>query len=283
MRMAGRSVWGLRCGRYCAAVRGALHQYHRIMPIQYARSLTSQQGSSRTIRHLGFTLAFIAGAANAGAYLAVQIYTSHMTGIVSSLADHLVLGEFTLALGAMGAVLSFLMGAMTSAIMINYGRRRALRSQFALPLLLEAGLFLVFGLMGSTLAGVTGLFVPATVMLLCFMMGLQNAVITKISGAVVRTTHLTGVITDLGIELGKLIYWNRVDAGPEHRVVADRLRLRMLGLLILFFLVGGVLGAIGFKQFGYLATLPLAGILVLLSVVPVVDDLRGAALETGDA
>ena len=58
------------------------------MPIQYARSLTSQQGSSRTIRHLGFTLAFIAGAANAGAYLAVQIYTSHMTGIVSSLADH---------------------------------------------------------------------------------------------------------------------------------------------------------------------------------------------------
>ncbi|MCB2001737.1 MAG: DUF1275 family protein, partial [Rhodoferax sp.] len=72
------------------------------MPIQYARSLTSQQGSSRTIRHLGFTLAFIAGAANAGAYLAVQIYTSHMTGIVSSLADHLVLGEFTLALGAMG-------------------------------------------------------------------------------------------------------------------------------------------------------------------------------------
>ena len=80
------------------------------MPIQYARSLTSQQGSSRTIRHLGFTLAFIAGAANAGAYLAVQIYTSHMTGIVSSLADHLVLGEFTLALGAMGAVLSTVTG-----------------------------------------------------------------------------------------------------------------------------------------------------------------------------
>ncbi len=253
------------------------------MPIQYARSLTSRQSSLRTIRHLGFTLAFVAGAANAGAYLAVQLYTSHMTGIVSSLADNLVLGEFTLALGAMGAVLSFLMGAMTSAIMINYGRRRALRSQFALPLLLEAGLFLVFGLMGSTLAGVTGLFVPATVMLLCFMMGLQNAVITKISGAVVRTTHLTGVITDLGIELGKLIYWNRVDAGSEHRVVADRDRLRMLGLLILFFLVGGVLGAIGFKQFGYLATLPLAGILVLLSVVPVVDDLRGIGLEIGDA
>jgi uncharacterized membrane protein YoaK (UPF0700 family) len=251
------------------------------MPIQYARSLTSQSSPQRTIRHLGFALAFVAGAANAGAFLAVKLYTSHMTGIVSSLADHLALGDFTLALGALGAVLSFLLGAMVSAIMINYGRRRAWRSQFALPLLLEAGLFLVFGLMGATLAGVTGLFVPATVMLLCFTMGLQNAVITKISGAVVRTTHLTGVITDLGIELGKLVYWNRADAGPGQHVVADRGRLRMFAMLIACFLVGGVLGAIGFKQIGYLATLPLAGILILLSAVPVFDDLRGLASDAG--
>lgn len=255
------------------------------MPIQYARSLTSGASSQRTIRHLGFALAFIAGAANAGAFLAVNLYTSHMSGIVSSLADHLVLGEFTLALAALGAVLSFLLGAMVSAIMINYGHRRALRSQFALPLLLEASLFLLFGLMGSTLAGVTTLFVPATVMLLCFMMGLQNAVITKISGAVVRTTHLTGIITDLGIELGKLVYWDRTgadgNAGTAPAVVADRDRLSMFALLITFFLVGGVLGAIGFRQFGYLATLPLAGILVVLSVVPVVDDLRGIGAGDG--
>jgi len=251
------------------------------MPIQYARSLTSLQSSQNTIRHLGYALAFVAGAANAGAFLAVQLYTSHMTGIVSSLADNLVLGEYTLALGALGAVTSFLLGAMVSAIMINYGRRRALRSQFALPLLLEAGLFLVFGLMGSVLADVPGLFVPATVMLLCFTMGLQNAVITKISGSVVRTTHLTGVITDLGIELGKLVYWNRSLAGPAQPVVADRDRLTMLLLLIVCFLVGGVLGAVGFKQFGYLATLPLAGILILLSAVPVFDDLRGIAPGAG--
>jgi anti-anti-sigma regulatory factor len=33
-----------------------------------------------------------------------------------------------------------------------------------------------------------------------FVMGLQNATVTEISGAVVRTTHLTGVLTDLGLE-----------------------------------------------------------------------------------
>ena len=243
------------------------------MPMDYARSLTSTETTQRTVRHLGLALAVVAGAANAGAYLAVKRYTSHMTGIVSSIADNLVMGEFVLVLGAVGAVVAFLLGAMTSAVMINFGRRRQARSQFALPLLLEALLFLLFGLMGATLADVDGLFVPATVALLCFMMGLQNAVITKISGAVVRTTHLTGIITDLGIEMGKLVYWNRTPSDQAAPVLADRARMTTLASLMAAFLGGGILGAFGFKHFGYLATLPLAGILVFLSAVPVFDDL----------
>lgn len=247
------------------------------MPINYARSLTSEERTVQTDRHLGFALAFIAGAANAGAFLAVKLYTSHMTGLVSSMADHIALGEIALALGAFGAVLSFLSGAMASSFMINFAKRRALRSRYAIPLVFEAALLLVFGLLGARLAVVPGLFVPATVMLLCFMMGLQNAVITKISGAVVRTTHLTGVITDLGIELGRLLYWNRSHRHPQERVVADRDRIVVLGLLCCSFLLGGIAGALGFKHLGYLATVPLAAVLVGLSIVPVLDDIRGAA------
>lgn len=242
------------------------------MPIEYARSLTSTEGTQRNVRHLGIALAFVAGAANAGAYLAVQRYTSHMTGMVSSMADNLVLGEFGLAWGALGAVVAFLLGATTSAVMINFGRRRQARSQFALPLLLEAVLFLVFGFMGANWAGATDLFVPVTAGLLCFMMGLQNAVITKISGSVVRTTHLTGVITDLGIELGKLVYWNRLPIDQAPPVMGDRERMLTLLALVLAFFIGGVFGAWGFKYFGYLTTLPLAGTLMLLSAVPVFDD-----------
>lgn len=246
------------------------------MPIDYARGLTGEERSLRRDRHLGFALAFVAGAANAGAFLAVKIYTSHMTGLVSSLADHLALGEASLALGALGAVLSFLLGAMTSALMISYAKRRALRSRYALPLLLEAFLLLVFGLLGARMAQVQGLFIPVTVMLLCFMMGLQNAVITKVSGAVVRTTHLTGVITDLGIELGRLLYWNRSARPLAEHIVADRDRLAMLAMLCGFFLIGGISGALGFKHIGYLTTLPLAALLISMSVVPVIDDIRYA-------
>ncbi|MFN3377109.1 MAG: YoaK family protein [Burkholderiaceae bacterium] len=243
------------------------------MPVRYVRSLTSEERTARGDRHLGFALAFVAGAANAGAFLAVGIYTSHMTGLVSSIADHVALGHLGLALAALSAVLSFLLGAATSAIMIHYARRRGLRSQYALPLLFEALLLLLFGLLGASLEQIHGFFAPLTVTLLCYMMGLQNAVITKISGAVVRTTHLTGIITDLGIELGRLVYWNRAPHVHGERVVADRQRLQVLGLLCAFFLIGGVSGALGFKHLGFTTTIPLAAVLVVLSIVPVWDDL----------
>ena len=242
------------------------------MPIRYARSLTGRTRSAAANRHLGFTLAFVAGAINAGGFLAVQQYTSHMTGIVSAMADNIALGAHELVWGGLGAVLSFLLGAACSTVMINYSRRRHLHSEYALPLLLEAVLLLCFGFLGTAMAQITGLFVPLTVMLLCFIMGLQNALITKLSNAEIRTTHITGIITDIGIELGKLFYWNRT-RGPEiAQVMADRQRLRVLSLLALYFFLGGVIGALGFSYLGYIATVPLALLLVLLASVPALDD-----------
>lgn len=244
------------------------------MPIGYARSLTGRERSAAANRHLGFALAFIAGAINAGGFLAVQQYTSHMTGIVSAMADNIALGGHDLVWGGLGAVLSFVLGAACTTVMINYSRRRHLHSEFALPLLLEAALLLCFGFLGATLAKISGLFVPLTVMLLCFIMGLQNALITKLSKADIRTTHVTGIITDIGIELGKLFYWNRSCSADTGRVVADRQRLWVLSLLLMYFFTGGVTGALGFNYLGYISTVPLAVLLVFLAGVPVFDDVR---------
>jgi uncharacterized membrane protein YoaK (UPF0700 family) len=55
-------------------------------------------------------LAFVAGATNAGVFLAVGTYTSHLTGVVSSLADHLVLGNLALAVVSIGALGAFFTG-----------------------------------------------------------------------------------------------------------------------------------------------------------------------------
>jgi uncharacterized membrane protein YoaK (UPF0700 family) len=242
------------------------------MPIHYARRLTGANRTESANRHLGVALAFVAGATNAGGYLAVQQYTSHMTGIVSSMADHLVIGTSDVVLAGLGALLAFILGAACSAVMVNYGRRRRMHSKYALPLLLEAFLLMCFGLLGGWLEAVRGLFVPATVMLLCFIMGLQNALITKLSRSEIRTTHLTGIVTDIGIELGKLFYFN-VGASGEPGVRANRERLRILLLLLLSFFAGGIAGALGFTHVGYVSTIPLAAVLVVLATVPAVDDL----------
>jgi len=245
------------------------------MPIPYLRRLTGKDRSPETNLQLARYLTFVAGATNAGGFLAVQQYTSHMSGILSAMADNLALGSLGLVLDGFGALLSFLSGAACSAVLINWGRREQLQSTYALPLMVEAGLLVCFGLLGSNLEHHEWLFVPATVMVLCFIMGLQNAMVTKVSNAEIRTTHVTGMVTDIGIEFGKLFYWNlsRVDS-DKPLVLANRQKLRVLATLVGLFFLGGLAGALGFKHVGFSATLPLATLLIVLAVVPVLDDVR---------
>lgn len=236
---------------------------------------TDVQRSPGANLRLGLVLSFVAGATNAGGFLAVGRYTSHMTGIVSSVADDVVLGHLDLALAGMACLMAFLLGAMCTAVMVNWGLRQHLRSSYSLPLMLESVALLVFGLFGAAIAAWSQVFLPVTVVLLCFIMGLQNAVITKISKAEIRTTHITGLLTDIGIELGKWVYLNRLHEPSP--VTANRERLRIQTGLVMGFLLGGLLGAMGFKHWGYVTTVPLAGLLWLLSLRPLLDDLRQRA------
>ncbi|RYF30789.1 MAG: DUF1275 domain-containing protein [Comamonadaceae bacterium] len=240
------------------------------------RFLTGRHRTPAINRLLGLLLAFIAGAVNAGGFLVVHMYTSHMTGFVSLLADSVVVGNMALALGATGALLAFVTGAATTAVVVNWARRHRLRSGFALPLLLESVLLLLFGLVGATtLNRSTPFAVPLTVLLLAFLMGLQNALVSKVSSSQIRTTHMTGVITDLGIELGKLVYWNRTGGVDDHAEVrANHAKLRLFGALLAMFLLGGLVGATGFKYIGFIWAVPLAALLFAVSAPPLVQDLR---------
>jgi uncharacterized membrane protein YoaK (UPF0700 family) len=243
------------------------------VPAAFLRRLTGRERTVRANRQLGLLLAFAAGAINAGGFLAVQRYTSHMTGMVSAVADDLVLGQMLLAAGGLVALAVFTAGAMTTAVLTHWARRRAMHSEYALSLLLEAALLLAFGLIGANLRLWTEFLVPGTVLLLCFIMGLQNAVVTKISHAEIRTTHVTGVVTDLGIQLGRLVYWNRTQRAETDAVRADHGRLALLAGILGCFFAGGVAGALAFQTFGFIATVPLALLLIVLASLPVLDDI----------
>ncbi|RYC25454.1 YoaK family protein [Ciceribacter ferrooxidans] len=236
----------------------------------YIRSLADRHRTEASDRHLAFYLTFVAGAANAGGFMAVQQYTSHMSGMVSSMADNLVLGNVGLFLGGVFALLAFIFGAATSAILINWAKRRDLHSQYALPLAFEAVAMAAFGLSGL----LDGVLTAVTVALLCFIMGLQNAMITKLSGARIRTTHVTGLVTDVGIEIGKLFYRNSPAVLGRPPVMADRDKLGLLSTLISLFFIGGICGAVLFKTFGIPAAMVLALPLMLFAAFPLVSDLQ---------
>ena len=237
------------------------------------RHLTGRHRTPVTNRTLGLLLAFNAGGINAGGFLVVGMYTSHMTGIISTVGDNLVLGNMALVLGALGTLWAFMSGAGSTAIMVNWARHQHLRSTFALPLLLEAVLMLLFGLMGAiTLTWRTPFAVPLTVLVLAYLMGLQNAVITKMSSAEIRTTHMTGICTDIGIELGKALYWNRGGRPAHEQVHVNHKRLRLFASLLSMFMAGGVVGAAGFKYVGFIWVVPLATVLLVLSLPPLAAD-----------
>ena len=239
------------------------------MPVFYLRRLTGARRTQRGNRHLARYLAFIAGAVNAGGFLTLGHYTSHMSGVVAAMSDDLATGRVRLFAIGVVSVASFFCGAVLTTLLIRMARKRRMTSEYALPLMMEALLLALFGAVGARGPGWN---LMAAIAFLCFAMGLQNAVITKLSDAIIRTTHVTGMVTDSGILVGR---WIMSRIFREQRMkVADVRSLRLLASLVLLFFVGGVAGALGFERVGWEFLLPLAMALGVLAVVPVMDDLR---------
>lgn len=234
------------------------------------RNIAGPIRTERNNRALACFLAFTAGMVNSVGFLAVAIYTSHMTGLSSSLADQLVLGNYRLAgLAALG-IFSFISGAAICAIVFNWARRRRLKSRFAIVLVVEALAALFIGLLAEEFAA-QGISWPI-VAVLCWTMGLQNAIITKITDAQIRTTHVTGMVTDIGIEIGKALYIRHKDDPDPVRPNLGRLGLH--AHIVGSFFFGGLIGAFLARFIGFYTVMPAAAILLTLALIPVLEDLN---------
>jgi uncharacterized membrane protein YoaK (UPF0700 family) len=250
-----------------------------IVPTPSLRALTDRHRTKASNRRLGSLLAFVAGAMNAGGFLLLHRYTSHMTGIVSGLADDLALGAYRALATGLLLVASFVLGAIVTAFLANWARQRDWRGEYAPCLAVEGVLLLVF----ATLTfrwGDTSLGIATGTALLCFVMGLQNAMVTKVSRAEIRTTHVTGILTDIGIEVGRWIYRLFGGSSQAHPVHVDTGRLVLLASLLAHFVAGGIAGAFFFQLAGPLAAVPLGLGLLLLATPSLLYDLRNAHLST---
>lgn len=224
-------------------------------------------------RLFGAMSAFLAGAINAGGFFAVASYTSHVSGELSRAADMLYLAQWEAAARALLAVLGFLLGATHGSWVILWAKRQRFRSSYGLTLCLEAVYLLLFGLMGAVLSRYT-FFVPASLFLLCLIMGMHNTVMSVLSKGQIRATHMTGHLTDMGIELSKMLYY-RHDRNPKlPDVRVDKVKFWFLLGMLLAFVSGGVAGAWGIHHMGYHFTWPVAGVLMLLGLGSVGYDIR---------
>jgi uncharacterized membrane protein YoaK (UPF0700 family) len=210
---------------------------------------------------LATVLPAIAGAVNASGFFAVGTYTSHMTGIVSRAGDELAQWHFWLAARAFLFLGSFICGAMIATALVLRARARQ-QPAFWRPLLVEAALLFCFA--SISVGGGHRVHLNSFTMtcLICVAMGVQNALVTKLSGARIRTTHLTGVTTDVGIELTKTYgRWREVargrPIGEQVRAIAEilpdvearhlRLHLRILGC----FCAGAIGGPMLYLAYGH--------------------------------
>lgn len=197
---------------------------------------------------LACTLAAVAGALNTAAFETVGFFSANMTGNVSSLSDHLAKVNLHVGLFFLLIVLLFIAGSSVSTLIINSGRRRQIRGIYAINILLEGLALLVLGIIESWFS-----FSESGVLLvlsLSFLMGLQNAVVTRISNARVRTTHVSGTATDIGIELAMLFDVIRRKESPKDApLYLERLKLHFF--TVMAFLLGGVLGILLLNALSY--------------------------------
>jgi len=191
-------------------------------------------------------LACTAGFVNSGGFVLIGTFTSHVTGSVGRTSIDLATGNFGAAISALLLVLSFFLGAFGASLVIE-GSSEHMPEAYGFALLLQALVLAVFVFIAGFAPATDPRALDAQAAILCVAMGMQNSLVTRLSGAVVRTTHLTGIMTDLGIEAARWYRWRRACSGMpalfSGRVMPEK-PVRQQSLLLLTIMLAFLLGAL---------------------------------------
>lgn len=186
----------------------------------------------------GWILSFIAGIVNVVGLLGFEHEAvTHLTGTTSLLGAAIASLDLQRALHFAAVIGSFVAGTVISGFLIQDSTLQ-LGRRYGVALLLEA-ILLGLAVVLLNRNSMNGHYLASCA---C---GLQNAMVSTYSGTVVRTTHLSGMFTDLGIFVGHAL----------RGLPIDMRRVRLCGLIISGFLCGGIAGTVAFRNLGYAALL----------------------------
>ena len=221
----------------------------------------SHKGKTRTAKHnLGIAslLSFVAGLVNVVGFFSVQKLTTNVTGHFAYFVDEAFKQDFRSAFHVALYIFFFFLGAFFSNFMVEIYSRRRENLIYIIPTVTEAVILATLAFTGSFLIEKNTDLIAFS---LLFAMGMQNSLVTSISNAVVRTTHLTGLFTDMGIEFSQLFFYK--DQKHKKKLIKSiKLRLTIIWL----FFAGGVLGGILYTHFG-IRTLMFGSFILLLGLL----------------
>ena len=217
--------------------------------------------NERTLQHnlrLASLLSFVAGIVNVGGFLSVHMLTTNVTGHFAFFVEEVFKLNIWNSIIFFLYIFFFFLGSFVSNFMIEIISRRKGNYIYVIPAIAEAVILLLVTIFGKFLI----LHAPNLLAcLLLFSMGLQNSLVTTISKATVRTTHLTGLFTDLGIELSQLFFYKE----KEQKIkLKSSIRLRLT--IILFFFLGGLTGGIFYAAIG-LYVLAIAAMVLIAGIL----------------
>lgn len=220
------------------------------------------KGKGRTYSHnlkLASILSCVAGLVNITGVLAVSTLTTNVTGHFAYFSEQLFLRNFKMASIYLLYILFFLSGAFISGLIMEWASKHKSHTSYIIPLSIEMMIMLLTSFSSEILPNTPSVPIIISSALL-FAMGLQNALVTRVSQSVVRTTHLTGLFTDLGIELSQFFFHHQ----KEKKTQLNRSIFLKL-MIISFFFLGGILGSLLYLYFQLKTLLfPLALLLLAL-------------------
>ena len=193
-------------------------------------------------------LTALAGAINAISILGYDGTTvSHLTGLVSKTAIGISNGNFGEVWGVARVILAFMVGAIISGF-VTGERAFYMHKRYGF-IIVAIGLLVIVSYFLNVEYGV---------LLFAFIMGLQNGMVVSFKGVVVRMTHMSGNVTDLGVFIGYKLKGNK-----NEKAITGIIPL----VAIVSFIVGGVLGVLLFRLINNYAFFVFSGIYIILGIL----------------
>jgi len=203
------------------------------------------QGKTRTLSHnlkIASLLSFVAGIVNVAGFFAVQRLTTNVTGHFAFFVDEVFKLNFWEGFVYFLYIFFFFLGSFVSSFLVEIISKKNDHYIYIVPASMECLILFLIGVWGQGFITTNPNIIAFS---LLFAMGLQNSLVTTISSARVRTTHLTGLFTDLGIELSQLFFYKAQE--QKHKLISS-IKLRLT--IISFFFIGGIAGGTLYAKVG---------------------------------